>query len=105
MAGKSPIEHVVVLMLENRSFDHIFGYRTGVNGLRGDEYNLLSPSKPVSDANPAYYVSNGAPFAVPIGEGPGHSFKAANWQQYDNGNGPGRSSPAKNNGFVRNYHD
>jgi phospholipase C len=105
MAGKPRIEHVVVLMLENRSFDHIFGYRSGVNGLRGDEFNLVDPTKPVSDADPAYYVSNGAPFAVPVGEGPGHSFKSANWQQYDNANGPGSGSPAKNNGFVRNYHD
>jgi phospholipase C len=34
------IEHIVVLMLENRSFDHVLGYlspevgRDGVNGLR-----------------------------------------------------------------------
>lgn len=40
------IDHVVVLMLENRSFDHLFGHlslpasgRTDVDGLRGDESN------------------------------------------------------------------
>ena len=40
------IDHIVVLMLENRSFDHLFGHlslpgsgRTDVDGLRGDEAN------------------------------------------------------------------
>jgi phospholipase C len=103
MAGTQRIEHVVVLMLENRSFDHIFGYRAGVNGLSGDEFNLLDPTKPVSDNNPAFYVSNGAPFAVPVGEGPGHSFADANVQQFNNKTGPARGFPAKNLGFVRSY--
>ena len=47
MPKSTRIQHVVVLMLENRSFDHIFGYRPGVNGLKGDEFNLLKPSAPV----------------------------------------------------------
>src|SRR5690349_9961452 len=39
------IEHVVVVMMENRSFDHMLGYlRTDgmpeVNGLTGEEFNL-----------------------------------------------------------------
>jgi phospholipase C len=39
------IEHIVVVMMENRSFDHMLGYlmRDGmpeVNGLTGDEFNL-----------------------------------------------------------------
>jgi phospholipase C len=44
------VDHIVVLMMENRSFDHILGYlslppalggkgRTDVNGLTGNEYN------------------------------------------------------------------
>ena len=39
---KSPIEHVVVLMLENRSFDHLFGFLDHpkkFNGLKGNESN------------------------------------------------------------------
>jgi phospholipase C len=103
MAGTQRIQHVVVLMLENRSFDHIFGYRPGVNGLSGSEFNLLEPTKPISDHNPAYYVSNGAPFAVPVGHGPGHSFADANVQQFNHRNGPARGFPAKNSGFVRSY--
>jgi phospholipase C len=94
MARSTRIQHVVVLMLENRSFDHIFGYRQGVNGLKGTEFNLLTPSAPVSASNPPYLVSNGAPYAVPVGEGPGHSFADANVQLSGNKAGPGASSPA-----------
>ena len=89
MAGSSRIENVVVLMLENRSFDHMLGYHAGVNGLKGNEYNLLDPTKPISAANPAFYVSNGEPFAIPVGEEPGHSFTDANWQVYSNEDGHG----------------
>src|SRR5437868_8985802 len=98
-----PIEHVIVLMMENRAFDHIFGYRQGVNGLKGNESNLLDPSKSESSSNPAYAVSNGAPYAVLAGEGPGHSFNAACVQLCNSKNGPGTANPAKNNGFVSKY--
>lgn len=44
MAGLSNIDHIVVLLLENRSFDHILGYlhldgRPDVDGLTGREKN------------------------------------------------------------------
>eukprot|EP00040_Diaphanoeca_grandis_P022383 m.120115 g.120115 ORF g.120115 m.120115 type:complete len:679 (-) comp28788_c0_seq1:129-2165(-) len=45
------IKRIVVLMEENRSFDHFFGYAKallGVNGLNGDEYNLLNRSNPAA---------------------------------------------------------
>lgn len=102
-AASWPIEHVVVLMLENRAFDHIFGFRHGVNGLKGDESNLLDPSKPESESNPAFSVNNAAPYAVLAGEGPGHSLNAANTQLCNNKNGPDGSHPMLNNGFVSNY--
>jgi phospholipase C len=99
------IEHIVVLMLENRSFDHIFGYRPGVNGLKGDEFNLLDPTKPESDVNPAFYVSNGAPYPILAGKnGPSHSLKGTNDQIFNSPTGPDAQHPAKNNGFVRNYY-
>ncbi len=102
-SSQSRIEHVVVLMMENRSFDHIFGYRKGVEGLTGKEFNLLNPAQPESDKNPSFYVNNGAPWAVLAGQGPGHSLNAANVQLCNNKNGPGPSSPPANNGFVSNY--
>src|SRR5262245_50937787 len=102
--GASAIEHVVVLMQENRSFDHIFGYRHSVNGLKGNEFNLLDPTKPESHTNPSFIVNNGAPDAVLAGQGPGHSINAANTQLCNNKLGPSAANPAKNNGFVSNYH-
>jgi phospholipase C len=97
------IEHVVVLMLENRSFDHVFGFRPGVEGLKGTEFNVLDPSQPESPSNPAFHVTGGASYATESGQGPGHSIAAANWQLCNNKNGPGADSPARNNGFVKNY--
>jgi phospholipase C len=66
LGGLSSIEHIVVLMMENRSFDHMLGYlslppgesgggRTDVDGLRG----------PAEDVN--YF--DGKPFPItPFGE-------------------------------------
>ena len=45
-APSSPIKHVVVLMEENRAFDHLLGFRPGVNGLTGNEYNYINPDHP-----------------------------------------------------------
>ena len=47
------IEHIVVLMQENRSFDHMLGYlsllggREDVDGLKGNETNPLAGLPPV----------------------------------------------------------
>jgi phospholipase C len=55
--GLEHIQRVVVLMFENRSFDHIFGAMPGVNGLfqggkfKPDCYNLPNPLKPPSASN------------------------------------------------------
>lgn len=97
------IEHLVVLMMENRSFDHLLGYRPGVAGLTGKEFNLLDPSKPASATNPSFAVNNGAPWAVLAGQGPGHSLNAANVQLCNNKNGPSAANPPANNGFIANY--
>jgi phospholipase C len=73
------VDHIVVLMMENRSFDHMLGHlslptalgglgRTDVDGLRGDEFNLTNDNRRV-------YVF---PFtrspATLFGFDPGHSF-------------------------------
>jgi len=42
------IENIVVLVLENRSFDHMLGFLPGVNGLKGDEGNHTDPASPGS---------------------------------------------------------
>ena len=45
LAALQKVKHIVVLMMENRSFDHMLGYlktdgMPEVNGLDGDEFNL-----------------------------------------------------------------
>ena len=39
--GRNALEHIVVLMMENRSFDHMLGalQHPGINGLKGGESN------------------------------------------------------------------
>src|SRR5437879_281790 len=55
MAGNlGKIDHIVVLMMENRSFDHMLGYlslsagRSNVDGLKGTEFNDDSASPAVN---------------------------------------------------------
>src|SRR6516225_11467964 len=99
------IDHFIVLMLENRSFDHMFGFRGGINGLLGNEFNLLDPSRSAGTANPAFVVNSEAMYAVLAGMGPGHSIHATNYQLCNDKAGPGSSLAATNNGFVRSYND
>jgi len=59
--GAAQIKHVVVVMEENHSFDHFFGWLPGVNGLNGKEYNPLSTKQ----ANSAHIVVDKAGLEVP----------------------------------------
>lgn len=111
MAIQNRIKHVVVLMLENRSFDHIFGFAEApagqtMEGLVGkNASNLLDPSKPESATNPKFAAKKTAPFAVHDKEGPSHSFNSTCVQLCNDKKGPSAQIPVKNNGFVRNYKD
>ena len=113
MAAARRINHVIVLMLENRSFDHVFGFfkpdaGQTIENLRGPNStnaNLLDPSRPESTDNPAFRVTKRAPFAVHDKEGPSHSFNSVCVQLCNDRSGPSATVPVKNNGFVRNYKD
>jgi len=111
MALQTRIKHVVVLMLENRSFDHLFGFATApagqtIENLVGKNLsNLLNPAKPESATNPKILAKKTAPFAVHDKEGPSHSFNGTNVQLCNDRSGPSAQHPIKNNGFVRNYSD
>jgi phospholipase C len=66
VAGEQPdgtiddIEHIVVLMQENRSFDHCFGTLRGVRGY-GDPRAMRLPS-----GNPVFYQPVGASYVLPF---------------------------------------
>ena len=88
-------------MLENRSFDHIFGYmqQPGVNGLRGDESNPYDPTNPNSEVA---YVTNNASQVTEID--PPHSVTATGTQIFgykDATDSYDRSQTPPMNGFVR----
>uniref|UniRef100_A0ACD5ZIP7 Uncharacterized protein n=1 Tax=Avena sativa TaxID=4498 RepID=A0ACD5ZIP7_AVESA len=71
---ESPIKNVVVLALENRSFDHMLGWMRRmlglpIDGLTGAECNV----DPTNSSLPPVCVSADAPLVVP--DDPGHSFE------------------------------
>lgn len=90
------IEHVVVLMLENRSFDHLFGYL--------DHPNSNFPKLDTTESNcnqsgVETYVTDTANYTlVP---GPGHHHADIIEQLYADLD-PTNSEP-NNSGFVKNY--
>ncbi|KAM1494828.1 hypothetical protein ACFXTI_029154 [Malus domestica] len=94
---KGPIKTVVVVVMENRSFDHIFGWlkstRPDIDGLNGNESNPISVSLPGSAR---VRVSNDAFF---IDSDPGHSFQAIREQIY--GSNESSENPAPMNGFAQ----
>ncbi|KAH7863402.1 hypothetical protein Vadar_017045 [Vaccinium darrowii] len=75
-----PIKTVVVLVQENRSFDHILGWMKSLNpeidGVTGNESNPLSTSDPNS---PRVYFGDRSGYVDPD---PGHSFDAIFEQVY-----------------------
>jgi phospholipase C len=88
------IRHLVVLMLENRSFDHMLGFLPGVNGLKGDETNPLHPE------GPWVQVSRDARTVHDLIPDPGHEWINVNQQIFEN---PEGSGPATMQGFVMDY--
>jgi phospholipase C len=85
------IEHIVVLMMENRSFDHLLGYlslpgygRTDVDGLKKDMHNTF---KGVD-----YFAKRRTDTAFLKNQDPCHAGKCVAEQLSDN-----------NGGFVSNY--
>jgi phospholipase C len=65
VGGGNPIEHIVVLMLENRAFDHMCGFLKRLNptidGLTGSESNPINPANP---SQGTVKVSDDAPYVT-----------------------------------------
>lgn len=95
------IKHIVVLMLENRAFDHMVGYMQSatypINGI--DAAN--PPTNPMSpqDATPVAATPD-APDVLSFDAG--HSVSDTNLQVYFRVEGPPPSGPT-NKGFVYSY--
>ncbi len=106
----SGIKHIFVLMLENRSFDHMLGFSdiSGTDAKTGQPTTIEklngSESNQSADAKSSYTVTTGA--ADVMGVGPNHNFIDVLEQLCGTGVGytSGGAYPlVKNNGFVSNY--
>jgi phospholipase C len=106
----SAIDHIVVLMLENRSFDHMLGFLyadTGnvspagqpYEGLSGKETNLDANGKAVS----VFKIPGGtsSTYFMP-GADPGEGYTATNAQLFGSNTAP-TPPTATNAGFVTNF--
>ncbi len=110
VTGLMQINHIVVLMLENRSFDHMLGflYADQANksplgqpyeGLTGNEYNVDSKGNrvkvfqiPANDPHLYYYPKSD----------PGEGFANTNAQLFG-ATTPPAGAQATNGGFITNY--
>jgi len=99
-AGLDNLKHIVVLMMENRSFDHMLGalkkQDPRINGLDGTESNLDTTNEPAK-------VRPLAKFQGQLDPDPDHHFPAVHKQIYGGTAGP-PAAPSMG-GFVQSYHD
>ncbi|XP_031489778.1 non-specific phospholipase C6-like isoform X2 [Nymphaea colorata] len=96
---EGPIKTVVVLVMENRSFDHILGWMKATNpnidGVTGKECNPKSTLHPDTDF---ICFTDGAEYVDP---NPGHDFEAVTEQLFGSVNATGANSVPPMNGFVQ----
>jgi phospholipase C len=101
--------NVFVLMLENRSFDHMLGFSgiTGLDAAGGQATNLrgLTGAETNSYGGASFPVIAGADEALPLD--PGHEFPDVVEQLAGSGAAyaSGRYPPINNSGFVSDYVD
>lgn len=99
MSGLADLKHLVVLMMENRSFDHMLGLLKSpnyeINGLNGNETNPDSQNAPVQ-------VSNDSIFYGDLTPDPGHSHFDVMQQMFD-GADPAATAVPGMSGFVKDY--
>src|SRR5690242_7564634 len=97
--GLDSLKHIVVLMMENRSFDHMLGalmqQDPRINGLTGNEANPDINGQPVT-------VSPQADYQGQLDPDPDHHFPGVNLQLFDGTAGP-PATPSMQ-GFVKSYY-
>ncbi len=108
--GLGSVQHVVVLMLENRSFDHMLGFLyadrnnqslsgEAFDGLTGNESNRDGTGKTVKVFQITPQLPN--PYQTP-GADPGEGYLATNQQLFSQQTAPAPAI-AKNDGFVTDF--
>jgi len=98
-AGLDNLKHIVVLMMENRSFDHMLGSlkqkNSKINGLTGNESNPDTTGAIVK-------VQQKAEFQSQLDPDPDHHFPGVDLQIFG-GQPPGPGRMANMQGFVKDY--
>ena len=98
MTGIEQLKHIVVLMMENRSFDHMLGglkkEDARIDGLNGNECNPDMNGQPVQ-------VQAKAEFQGQLAHDPDHHFPGTDLQIFGGQQGNGRA--ANMQGFVKSY--
>jgi phospholipase C len=93
------IKHIVVLMLENRSFDHLLGWLQSddykIDGLDGSQLNRDSTGEPVKATADASYSGDYDPDVA-------HDFLNVSEQIFGTPT-PAAGAPANMSGFVTSY--
>ena len=112
--GSNPlasVTHIVVLMLENRSFDHMLGYLytsagnvspsgQPFDGLTGSETNPDASGNPVS----VFPITASTPNAYFMpGADPGEGYAATNDQLWASDTAPASGTASANQGFIKDY--
>lgn len=97
--GLQNLKHIVVLMMENRGFDHLVGFLQSpayqINGLTGNESNEDTNGTPVTVTNDAIYYGDLTP-------DPDHSHFGVMEQMFD-GADPNVTPVPPMSGFVHSY--
>lgn len=99
-AGLDALKHVVVLMMENRSFDHMLGALMAtdprIDGLAGDEKNLDTTGAVAA-------VEPKAEFQGQLDPDPDHHFPGVDLQIFNGDLRPDRERTPTMQGFVKSY--
>ena len=94
--GLDNLKHIVVLMMENRSFDHMLGSLPGIGGL-DDAGAYANPDTANNPVNP----QPNAQFQAQLQPDPDHHFPAVDLQIYGGQQGDNRQPNMQ--GFVKSY--
>lgn len=111
MANKlGKIDHIVHVMFENRSFDHMLGflYHPANRSPRGDPFEGLTGHESNPDDrgvhHPVFQIQAGDdhPYFMP-GADPGEGYDNTNVQLFSSATPPAKGARPGNQGFVRNF--
>lgn len=96
--GLDNLKHIVVVMMENRSFDHMLGglmqQDPRINGLTGNETNPDSTGQLIK-------VTQDAAYQGQLDPDPDHHFPGVNLQLFDGSGGPPPEPSMQ--GFIKSY--